>query len=60
MTVKELESFLKKVEDKNKSIYFYNSGENPFEDAIGTSNAFEVSRDQENTGAFEGVYIKGD
>ena len=59
MTVKELEGFLKEVKDKDKSIYFYNVNENPFEDAIGIANAFEVTRDQGNTGAFEGVYIQG-
>lgn len=59
MTVKELENFLKEVKDKNKSIYFYHSDDHPFEDGIGIANVFEVSRDQGNTGAFEGVYIQG-
>ena len=39
MTVKELEEFLKNVND--------------------TVNVFEVSKDEENTGNFEGVYIQG-
>lgn len=59
MTVKELEDFLKEVKDKNKNVYFYSIDENPFNDAIGIGNAFDVSKDQANTGAFEGVYIQG-
>lgn len=59
MTVKELEDFLGKVKDKDKGVYFYGCDENPFEDGIGIGNAFDVSKDQANTGAFEGVYIQG-
>lgn len=60
MTVRELEGFLKEVKDKDKNIYFYHCDDHPFNDGIGIANAFEVSRDQGNTGAFEGVYIQGD
>lgn len=59
MTVKELEEFLKDVKDKNKPVYFYHFDDHPFNDGIGISNVFEVSKDQKNTGAFEGVYIQG-
>nr|DAT27063.1 MAG TPA: hypothetical protein [Bacteriophage sp.] len=60
MTVKELESFLKTVSDKDKSVFFYHGGDNPFNDGVGVTNAFEVSRDKSNTGAFEGVYLQDD
>lgn len=59
MIVKDLEEFLKTVKDKNKNIYFYSADENPFDGGYGVENAFEVSRDATNTGAFEGVYLKG-
>ena len=59
MTVKELEEFLKNVNDKSKTVYFYHQEDNPFNDGIGTVNVFEVSKDEENTGNFEGVYIQG-
>ena len=59
MTVKELEEFLNNVKDKSKSVYFYHCDDNPFSDGIGIANVFEVSKDQENTGVFEGVYIQG-
>lgn len=59
MTVGELEEFLKNVKDKSKSVYFYYQDDNPFNDGIETANVFEVSKDQENTGNFEGVYIQG-
>lgn len=59
MTVGELEEFLKNVKDKSKYVYFYYQDDNPFNDGIGTVNAFEVSKDQEDTGNFEGVYIQG-
>ena len=56
---KELEEFLKNVNDKSKTVYFYHQEDNPFNDGIGTVNVFEVSKDEENTGNFEGVYIQG-
>lgn len=59
MTVKELEEYLNNVKDKSQSVYFYHCDDNPFDDGIGVANAFEVSRDQRNTGVFEGVYLKG-
>ncbi len=59
MTVGMLEEFLKTVSDKSKSVYFYCAGDDPFNDANGIENAFEVSRDIAETGMFEGVYIKG-
>lgn len=59
MTVKELEEYLNNVKDKSQSVYFYHCDDNPFDNGIGVANAFEVSRDQGNTGAFEGVYLKG-
>lgn len=59
MTVRELEEFLKNVKDKSKSVYFYHCDDHPFNDGIGIANAFEVSKDQEDTGNFEGVYIQG-
>lgn len=59
MTVKELEEFLKNVKNKNKSVYFYHCADHPFNDGIEIENVFEVSKDQENTGNFEGVYIEG-
>lgn len=59
MTVKELEDFLEKVKDKDKKVYFYSCDDNSFEDAIGIGNVFDVSKDQANTGDFEGVYIQG-
>ena len=54
MTVKELEDFLEKVKDKDKKVYFYSCDDNPFEDAIGIGNVFDVSKDQANTGNFDG------
>lgn len=59
MTVRELEEFLKNVKDKSKSVYFYHQDDHPFNGVIETANVFEVSKDQGNTGAFEGVYIQG-
>lgn len=59
MTVEKLEEFLKTVKDKTKTIYFYNPDDNPFDSGIGIDNVFEVSRDAATTGAFEGVYLKG-
>lgn len=59
MKVGELENFLKTVKDKEKSVYFYNPDDNPLCSGIGIDNAFEVSRDAEDTGNFEGVYLKG-
>ncbi len=46
MTVKELEEFLKNVNDKSKTVYFYHQEDNPFNDGIGTVNVFEVSKDE--------------
>lgn len=60
MTVEQLEEFLKTVKDKKKSVYFYGPDDNPFYDGTEIENAFEVSRDVAATGAFEGVYLKGD
>ena len=60
MNVQELEDFLKTVKDKKKSVYFYMSDENPFEEGTEVDNAFEVSVDVRNVGIFEGVYLKGD
>ena len=45
MTVKELEEFLKNVNDKSKTVYFYHQEDNPVNDVIGTVNLFEVSKD---------------
>lgn len=59
MTVGELEEFLKCVKDKKKSVFFYGPDDHPFDGGCGIENAFEVSRDVANTGAFEGVYLKG-
>lgn len=59
MTVEKLEAFLKTVKDKTKSVYFYNPDDNPLDNGMGIDNAFEVSRDAEDTGNFEGVYLKG-
>ena len=47
------------MNDKSKTVYFYHQEDNPFNDGIGTVNVFEVSKDEENTGNFEGVYIQG-
>lgn len=59
MTVRELEEFLKTIKDKKKTVYFYGPDDDPFEAGLGIENAFEVSQDVANTGAFEGVYLKG-
>lgn len=59
MNVQELEDFLKTVKDKKKSVYFYGSDENPFDGGTEIDNAFEVLRDAQNEGAFEGVYLLG-
>ena len=59
MTVGELEAFLETVKDKKKSVYFYEPDDNPFDAGIGIENAFEVSKDAVDTGAFEGVYLMG-
>jgi len=59
LEVRKLEEFLKNVNDKSKTVYFYHQEDNPFNDGIGTVNVFEVSKDEENTGNFEGVYIQG-
>lgn len=59
MTVKQLEEFLKNVKDKEKPVYFYMADDNPFDDGMGTANVFEVSKDANNEGSFEGVYIRG-
>ncbi len=59
MTVETLENFLKTVKDKKKTVYFYGTDDNPFDDGIGIDNVYEVSQDAGNTGIFEGVYLKG-
>lgn len=59
MTVDELEKFFEKVKDKKKTVYFYNSDDNPFDESVEVENVFEVSGDAAATGAFEGVYLKG-
>lgn len=59
MTVGQLETFLETVKDKKKSVYFYGSDDNPFDESMDVSNAFEVTEDAAATGAFEGVYLKG-
>lgn len=59
MTVRELEVFLRAIEDKEKSVYFYEPNDNSFDTVMGIENAFEVSADIANTGTFEGVYLKG-
>ncbi len=59
MTVEELEEFLKTVKERKKSVYFYGPDDNPFDSGTGIENAFEVSSDAAETGAFEGVYLKG-
>lgn len=59
MTVEQLEGFLRTVKDKKKSVYFYGPDDNPFDGGMGVNNAFEVSEDATETGAFEGVYLKG-
>ena len=59
MTVKELEEFVKNVNEKSKTLYYNHQEDNPFKEGIGTVNVFEVSKDEENTGNFEGVYIQG-
>ena len=59
MKICELEEFLRNVKDKNKDIYFYYDGDNPFDCCVGIENAFEVSKDVKSTGNFEGVYLKG-
>lgn len=59
MTVEKLEEFLRSVKDKKKTVYFYGPDDNPFDGVLGIENAFEVSQDVANTGAFEGVYLKG-
>lgn len=59
MTVGQLEEFLNAVKDKNKFVYFYGPDDNPFDYGTEIENAFEVSRDATKTGAFEGVYLKG-
>lgn len=59
MTVEKLEEFLKSVKDKKKTVYFYGTDDDPFGGGSGIENAFEVSPDAANTGAFEGVYLKG-
>lgn len=59
MIVGKLEEFLKTVKDKEKEIYFYGPDDNPFDSGMGIENAFEASRDATSTGAFEGVYLKG-
>lgn len=59
MTVGELEEFLKTINDKGKLVYFYEENDNPFDEGMGIENAFEVLRDAGTTGAFEGVYLKG-
>lgn len=59
MTVAELEKFLKSVTNKKANVYFYRTGEDPFEIGSAIENAFEVSSDAANTGTFEGVYLKG-
>lgn len=59
MTVGELEEFLKNVKDKSKPVYFYHCDDHPFYDGVRISNAFEVSKDQGDTGNFEGVFMQG-
>lgn len=59
MTVETLENFLKTVKNKKQTVYFYGPDENPFDGGTGIENVFEVSRNAENTGTFEGVYLKG-
>lgn len=59
MTVEKLEEFLQSVKDKKKTVYFYGPDDNPFDGGSEIENAFEVSQDVSNTGAFEGVYLKG-
>ena len=59
MKICELEEFLRNVKDKNKDVYFYYAGDNPFDCCSGVENAFETSKDAASTGNFEGVYLKG-
>lgn len=60
MKVYELEEFLKTVKDKNKLIFFYSNDDNPLDYSIGVENAFEISKDVNDTGGIEGLYLKGE
>ena len=57
MTVREVETFLKTVTDKEKNVYIYQNGDNPF-DSAKLANAFEVKPDAMGEGYVEGVYFR--
>ena len=60
MKVSELKAFLNTIDNDEKEIFFCSENNNPFGDGtVSIENVFEVSEDWMNTGAYEGVYLKG-
>lgn len=56
MTVGELEQFLATVPDKDMSVYLTDEGD-PIHESLRVENAFVISGEAMQTGAYEGVYL---